>query len=84
MPSIATPDTCGDVKISWDPSNPEDVKNAKDHFEKLKKTGHLFFRIEADGKKGSKVKKFEDGMGELVCEFDPKADVLATQLPVGG
>lgn len=84
MPSIAMPDTTGDVKLSWDPENPEDVKNAKDHFDKLKSTGHIFFKIDGAGKKGKKVKDFEDGSGELVCEFDPKADVMATKLPSGG
>jgi len=84
MPSIATPDTTGDFKITWDPTNPKDVENAREHFNDLKKKGHIFFRIESDGKKGSKIKKFEDGLGEAICEFDPQADVVATQLPVGG
>ncbi len=84
MPSLITPDTTGDVKITWDPTNPDDVKNAKDHFDKLKKSGHIFFKIAADGEKGKKVKEFDENIGELVCEFDPKADVVATKVPVGG
>jgi hypothetical protein len=84
MPSIATPDISGDVKITWDPTNPEDVKNAKDHFDKLKKDGHIFFKVGDDGQKGKKVKEFDEKMAELVCEFDPKADVVSMPLPRGG
>lgn len=84
MPSITTPDVTGDVKITWDPTNPDDVKNAKDHFDKLKKSGHIFFKIDGDGKKGKKVKDFNEGTGELVCEFDPKADVMSAPVLRGG
>ncbi len=84
MPSIAMPDTSGDVKLTWNPDNEDEVKHAKDHFDKLKSQGHIFFRIAADGGKGRKIAVFEDGKGELICEFDPKADVLATPLPRGG
>ena len=84
MPSISVPDTTGDVKVSWDPKNPDDVKNAKDHFDKLKKTGHIFFKLDKDGKKGKKVSSFDESAGELVCEFDPEADVVGTKLPSGG
>ena len=84
MPSITTPDVSGDVKITWDPENPEDVKNARDHFEKLKKSNHIFFKVTDDGSKGKKVKDFDEQLGELVCEFDPKADVVAAPLVSGG
>jgi hypothetical protein len=84
MPSICVPDTTGDVKLTWNPENPDEVKHAKDHFEALRKSGHIFFRIESDGKKGAKIKKFDDGLGEVLCEFDPNADVMGTKLPSGG
>ena len=84
MPSIAVPDVTGDVKLTWDPENPKEVAHAKDHFERLKTSGHIFFRIKSGEKKGDRLKVFEDGAGELICEFDPKADVLATELPRGG
>lgn len=84
MPSIATPDTSGHVKISWNPDNPDEVKNARDHFEKLKKSAHIFFKVDPEGGKGKKVKEFDGQLGELVCEFDPKADVVAAPLMGGG
>lgn len=84
MPSIAVPDVTGDVKLTWDPDNPEEVRHARDHFEKLKKAGHLFFKVRALGKKGTLVDSFDEGLGKLICEFDPKADVIAAPVPRGG
>lgn len=84
MPSIAVPDATGDVKLTWDPLNPDEVKHARDHFEKLKKAGHIFFKIGAPGKKGAKIDGFEEGLGKMICEFDPKADIIATPVPRGG
>ena len=84
MPSIIEPDLCGDVKLTWDPENPEEVKHAKDHFDKLKKQAHIFFKLTGAKEKGEKIEEFPAKDGELICEFDPKADVVATRVPVGG
>lgn len=84
MPSITEPDTSGDVKLSWDPKNPNEVERAKAHFEKLKAAGHIFFRLSPDGGKGDKTSLFHKQDGELIYEFDPEDDVLATKVPVGG
>lgn len=83
MPSISTPSLEGDVKLSWNPDNADEVKNAKDHFDKLKASGHIFFRLK-DGAKASRMKDFDAKAGELTCEFDPKADIVATPIPRGG
>jgi hypothetical protein len=84
MPSITVPDTTGDVKLSWNPENPDEVKNARDHYETLKKSNHIFFKVGADGSKGKKVREFDGALGDLVCEFDPKADVVAAPMVSGG
>jgi hypothetical protein len=84
MPSITQPNKTGDVKLSWNPANPEEVKHAKAHYDKLKSSAHIFFRISPDGGKADKLETFDENIGELLCEFDPNADVLATQLPGGG
>ena len=41
----------GDVKISWNPDDPEEVKNAEAMFKSLKDKGHLFFRVKKEKKK---------------------------------
>ena len=84
MPSIITPDVTGDLKISWDPEKPAEVEHARQHFNTLKKQGHIFFKVAARGKKGEKVSSFEESAAKLICEFDPKSDVVATRVPVGG
>lgn len=84
MPSIIEPDLSGDVKLTWDPKNEKEVEHARKHFDELKKKGHIFFKISPEGQKGDQTKQFPAGAGELICEFDPKADVVATQVPVGG
>ena len=84
MPSITTPDVTGDLKISWDPDKPEDVKNAKAHFDDLKKKGHIFYTVSRFGKKKDKVDQFDPEAGKLVCEFDPKADVMSVPVLRGG
>lgn len=84
MPSITEPNDLGDVTLSWDPSKPEEVKHARAHFEKLQKAAHIFFRVSPEGGKLDKLESFDENVGELICEFDPNADVVATQVPVGG
>lgn len=75
----------GDVKLSWDPDDPEDVKNAKDHFERLRKEGHIFYKLTATKKKGQKTDEFPEKESEMICEFDPKAaEILSHKVPSGG
>ena len=94
----------GDVKVSWNPNDPDEVKNAEAVFKTLKEKGHLFFRVKkekkkfgwglisvkkrakaAEANKGEKVSWFDGTAGELIAEFDPKAEkVVATPMVSGG
>lgn len=79
----------GDVRVSWNPSNEDEVKNAQEHFNLLKEKGHIFFRIkkgsEDDSAKGDTLTEFDGTAGEIICEFDPKAEkIMASKPPVGG
>lgn len=56
----------GDSKIMWDRSRSEEVKSAKEQFEKLTKAGYLAYEVE--GKEGKK--------GRQIREFDPDAERL--------
>ena len=74
----------GDVRVSWDPSNKDEVKNAREHFNLLKEKHHIFFRVTANGK-GDPLDQFDATAGEIICEFDPDAEkILASRPPVGG
>lgn len=83
----------GDVKITWDPANEEEVRNARQMFDRLKEKGHLFFRMSkekpaspgAQPKEEKEPARFFDGAdGELIVEFDPKAERVVATPPVSG
>lgn len=61
---IATMGVEGDVKTIWDRNNADEVANAKQTFDNLRKKGYLAFRV--TGKDGEK--------GEQMTEFDPTAE----------
>lgn len=68
----------GDVKITWNPKNPEEVKTAEEMFLSLKAKGHMFFKISKAGvfrrkeKRGERVRAFSEAKGAMIAVFDPK------------
>lgn len=66
-------DRTGDTRHTWDSTKPEEVKAAREVFDRLRKT-HLAYRVNRDGDKG-----------EVIDRFDPTAErmILAPQM-VGG
>jgi len=64
----------GDTHISWTPGNADEVRTAREHFEKL--TGEL---------KYSAYRVVDGERGELIREFDPAAEeiILAPQISGG-
>ena len=67
-------DDSGDTRITWDPSKPFEVEQAKNSFDAHKQKGYLAYTVQGDGTKG-----------EVIREFDPnaKATIMAPQ-HVGG
>jgi hypothetical protein len=57
----------------WDPDNAEEVRHAREQFDELKKKRFAIFRVNAIGNKG-----------ELMREFDPRAEKLIAVPPVVG
>lgn len=49
----------GDVKLQWDPNDSDEVAAAELTFNKLKKKGYAFFKMNFGGKKGEKITKFD-------------------------
>lgn len=64
----------GDIKTIWDSSKKEEVKMAKEQFDKLKKEGYIAFKVKKDGSKG-----------EVMKDFDPDAEkiILAPKMQGG-
>lgn len=87
----------GDIKLSWDPEKPEEVKRAREMFSDLRAKGHLFFKVtrkpkkwgllsrsKPKGEKGEQVKFFGKADGELIVEFDEKAETIVDTPALGG
>lgn len=67
-------DQTGDTKIIWDSDKAEEVDQARETFNKLKKKGYMAYKVNKKGEQG-----------EVIREFDPDAEkmILAPQT-VGG
>jgi hypothetical protein len=66
-------DNTGDTKIIWDSKNEDEVENAKEQFDRLKKKGFLAFSVNKDGSKNKQIH-----------EFDPDAEKIILSPPLVG
>jgi len=68
-------DPTGDTRLMWDPRDKDEVKVAKEAFDRAKKKGMLAYAVD---KKGEKT-------GEVIHEFDPtRSKIIMTKQLVGG
>jgi acetyl-CoA carboxylase beta subunit len=68
-------DESGDSRMQWDRNNPQQVAEAKARFNELKAKHYLAYKVDpASG-----------GQGEVIHDFDPKAErIILHQQNVGG
>lgn len=59
-------DHTGDTKMQWSPDNPDEVKVAKDTFDKLRKKGYLAYTVRNDGEKGEVIREFDKTAGRII------------------
>jgi hypothetical protein len=72
---MAVTDETGDTKIMWSKDNEDEVDNARQSFNRMKKQGYTAFRVV--GKAGEP--------GEQMKEFDPDAErIIFTKPQAGG
>lgn len=71
---LAIMDHTGDTKLLWDSDNKDEVDNARESFNRLRKKGYLAYAVK--GKNGDK--------GEQLKEFDPDAERIIMAPPLGG
>jgi hypothetical protein len=65
----------GDTRIMWDPRDADEVKVAKEAFEKAKKKGMLAYAVGDDGER----------TGDVIREFDPsRSKIIMTKQLAGG
>jgi len=66
-------DHTGDTRLVWDYKDDDSVEVAKEMFNKLKKKGHIAYAVKKDGT-----------AGEVITEFDPKAEKIIMSPPMVG
>jgi len=71
--AMIVPDTTGDTKIMWTAGNPDEIATAKRSFDDLRAKGFMIYKVGKD-----------NGPGELMREFDPKAEMLIAVPPIVG
>lgn len=64
----------GDFRIPWDPSDPDQVANAQQAFQDLRRDGYALYRVSGSRR----------GRREVVTEFDPQAGLLVAVRPNQG
>lgn len=55
----------GDVKVEWDPADPESTKQAREEFARLKKDGYQFYEVAET--RGKPVTTFKKGLGKVLA-----------------
>lgn len=58
----------GDTKIIWDPSNADEVANAKRTFDDLAAKGFTAYRVTEDGKTDALIRTFEPTAARLILK----------------
>jgi len=71
---LVTMDHTGDTKLLWDSDNKDEVDNARESFNRLRKKGYFGFSVK--GKNGDK--------GEQLKEFDPDTERIIMAPPLVG
>jgi len=66
----------GDLKLEWDPSNSEEIKQAKKAFVHAKSKGFMFYEMSKSGKKKT--------FATQIHEFNPKAERIIGSPPIVG
>ena len=63
---IAVMDGTGDTKVMWDPTNPDEVENARRTFNDLKKKGFDAFKVGEKGAAGDRIDEFDSTAGRII------------------
>lgn len=62
--SVMHPDH-GDLKVIWNPDEPDEVASAREQFDAMKKKGYVAYRVDRAGDKA-----------EVMNSFDPDAKAI--------
>lgn len=56
----------GDNRIMWDPRDRDEVKVAKEAFQKAKAKGMLAYSVTDDGEKGEVIREFDPSLSKII------------------
>ena len=73
MGELRTMGRMGDTKVIWDRNSADEVKAAKDTFDRLTEKSYIAYSVKKRGKKGKKI-----------TEFDPAAERIILVPPLQG
>jgi hypothetical protein len=59
-------DHTGDTKLIWDSNNGDEVSNARETFDKLRKKGFIAYAVKKDGEKGEVLTKFDPTVEKII------------------
>ena len=59
-------DKTGDLKITFDPNNEDEVEAAETQFDELVAKGYTAFAAEKDGSQGKKMKNFDAKAARII------------------
>lgn len=63
---MAVMDKTGDTKIIWDAENDDEVKVARDTFDKLKTKNYIAYSVKRNGKQDTIIQKFDPGIEKMI------------------
>jgi hypothetical protein len=56
----------GDIRKEWDPSNEDEVADARRTFETFKEKGYLAYRVDDAGGPGETMSRFDESAGAII------------------
>lgn len=67
----------GDVRLTWEPGNTEDIETARRAFSDLRGKGYLAYKV-TPGRRGAEPQR------EQIRRFDPEAEQIVLTPPLAG
>jgi phosphoribosylaminoimidazole-succinocarboxamide synthase len=59
-------DHTGDTRLMWDKDSKDEVKAAKELFDKMKAKGYLAYNVQKNGDPGEVIQEFDKKMGKII------------------
>jgi len=61
----------GDIRKEWDPSNSDEVEDARRTFETFRAKRYLAYRVDEAGEPGTTMHQFDESAGAIIMSPQP-------------